>query len=143
MEDANVMLNNIISIHNRYSTLQGLFNEFCAQILNTVERDERLTILNINQSDNTLTIEFLDRKIQADFLSFVDDNGGQKGHIKCNLICPTENNEPKLIENISFNGQGATNIATNNDNDPYMINDHTDAIAILFNWVTISTKENF
>ena len=143
MEDPMVLLSNLKTTHERYNRLQGLYNEFCAQILNLRKEDDRLAILSIEQSGNTLTVNYLDRIIEANYLFSVDDNGGQKGYVYCQLLSPTKDNMPMLIEKFSFNGQGTTDISSKNDNDPYMINDHNDAVTILLNWASISVKENF
>ena len=143
MEDPMVILANLTATNERYIRLQGLFNEFCAQILNLKKQDERLNLLAVEQSGNILTVEFLDRKMEASFLFFVDDNGGQKGYIHCQLLSLTEDGNPKLIEKFSFNGQGTTSISSNSENDPYVINDRKDAITIVLNWAAISVKENF
>ena len=143
MEDPMDILANLNSIKERYGRLQNLFNEFCAQIINLQKEDARLDLLEVEQSGNILSITFLDRKIVAKFSSSVDDNGGQKGYISCLLLSPTDDDKPKLIEKFSFNGQGNTNIETNNENDPYVINDRSDAIGIILNWAAISIKENF
>ena len=143
MEDPMIILANLNTIQERYGRLKNLFNEFCAQVLNLKNEDERLNILAIEQSDNILSIEFLDRKIVAEFSFLVDDNGGQKGYISCQLMSPTEDGNSKLIEKFSFNGQGNASLATSNEDDPYVINDRTDAISIVLNWAAISVKENF
>lgn len=141
MEDPMVLLSSPNTTHERYNRLQGLFNEFCAHIMNLIKEDNKFAIFAIEQSGNTLTVNFLDRKIEARFLFFIDDYGAQKGYIHCQLLSPTEGDEPILIGKFSFNGQGEASITTNNDDDQYTINDRKDAITILLNWATISVKE--
>ena len=55
-------------------------------------------------------------------------------------------NEPETeMENIhsfSFNAKGVTNIEVQNDNDPYEIHNHLDAVNILAYWLKQSLNEN-
>ncbi|RLJ20913.1 hypothetical protein DJ030_06005 [bacterium endosymbiont of Escarpia laminata] len=95
MEDPMVILDNLNSIQERYGRLKNLFNEFCAQVLNLKKEDDRLNIIEVEQSDNVLLITFLDRKIEATFSFMVDDNGGQKGYINCQLLSQKEDEKPK------------------------------------------------
>lgn len=93
MEGSMVILANLNTMQERYRRLQNLKNE-----------DERFNILAKEYSDDIPLIEFLDRKIVAEFPFVVDDNGRRKGYINCQLISSTENGSSKLIEKFSFNG---------------------------------------
>ncbi len=145
MNDPIALLNNLTHIQERYKKLQDLFNVFCSEILNFKKDDDRFDILNIEQSENTLSVGFIDRRIEVKFLFFVGENSGRMGYIHCQLISPTEDGEPKIIERISFNGEGVTSFKSNvsHDDDPYIISNRRVAICILLRWVSLSVNENF
>ena len=74
METAMVILDNLNASCERYERLQGRFNEFCAQILHVKEHDDRLNHYTFEQGGNKLTVTFLDRHIEANFMFSLNDD---------------------------------------------------------------------
>ena len=142
MEQAMVILGKLKTTLERYNKLQIRFNEFCSKISKTQKDDDRFSIFKVEQTDNVLHIEFLDRKIEVTYLFSITNEENKKGYIQCSLLSPTPNNEPLVIEKFSFNGEGVTDIPAKDNGDSYEIQNNEDAMNILVNWIYLSLNEN-
>jgi hypothetical protein len=142
MEPANDLIGQIVSAKAIYNDLLIRYNEFVAQITALLTGDDRLNDIVITQNqDNSLTIKFLDRELLAKF-SFSINNGNRVGSINCYLM-PTETEaEIRNIHSFTFTANGETNIPVQNDNDPYEIHNHRDAVNILAHWLRESLNKN-
>ena len=142
MEPAKDLIAELISATDRYYQLLERYNEFIAQIKSLLTRDERLTDVKITRNPNdSLKITFLDRELLVTF-KFSTIEGPRAGYINCYLTPNYPETEMKNIHSFSFNTQGVTNIEVQNDNDPYKIHNHKDAVNILAYWLKQSLNEN-
>ena len=142
MEPANDLIEQIVSAKARYNDLLIRYNEFVAQITALLTDDDRLNDVVITQNqDNSLTIKFLDRELLAKF-SFSINNGNRVGSINCYLMPIETEAEIRNIHSFTFTANGETNIPVPNDNDPYEIHNHRDAVNILAHWLRESLNEN-
>jgi hypothetical protein len=84
MESTQNLLNELISIKERYERLLGRFNEFAAEILAVMKVDERLAGMElIVNDDNSLKVRYLDRELIAKFSLLIDNDGNRKGVLTC------------------------------------------------------------
>ena len=142
MEPTNDLIGQIVSAKDRYNNLLIRYNEFVAQITALLSDDDQLNDVVITRNtDNSLTIKFLDRELLAKF-SFSINNGNRIGSINCYLMPIEPETEIKNIHSFTFTANGVTNIPVPNENDPYEIHNHRDAINILAHWLRESQNGN-
>jgi len=141
MESADDLIGQIVSAIDRYNNLLIRYNEFVAQITALRAHDDRLNDVVITENpDNSLTIKFLDRELLAKF-SFSINNGNRIGSINCYLMPIEPGTEIRNIHSFTFTASGEANIPVPNDNDPYEIHNHRDAVNILAHWLRESLNE--
>jgi hypothetical protein len=142
MEPANDLIAELRSATDRYNQLLARYNEFIAQITALLKADDRFIDVQITRNPNdSITITFLDRKLLVTF-KFSTIEGSRVGYINCYLKPSEPETEMKNIHSFSFNAQGVTNIEVQNDNDPYEIHNHKDAVNILAYWLKQSLNES-
>ena len=142
MEPANDLIGKIVSAKDRYNNLLIRYNEFVAHITALRKKDDRLNDVVITRNtDNSVTIEFLDRELLAKF-SFSINNGNRIGSINCYLMPIEPETMIRNIHSFTFTANGETNIPVPNENDPYEIHNHRDSVNILAHWLMESLNEN-
>lgn len=142
MKPASDLIAELISATDRYNQLLARYNEFIAQITALLKRDESFTDVQITRNpNNSLTITFLGRELLVTF-KFSIIESSRAGYINCYLKPNEPETEMKNIHSFSFNVRGVTNIEVQNDNEPYEIHNHKDAVNILAYWLKQSLNEN-
>lgn len=143
MESTQNLLNELISIKQRYERVLDRFGEFVSEILAVMKADERLAGIDlIVNDDNSLNIRYLDRELFVKFSLQIDDDGNRKELLTCYKINGIHEHEYKKIHSLTFDGQGRTDIPPAEGQDPYEINNRVDALNILFHWLRVSLNES-
>ncbi len=142
MEPANDLIGQIVSAKDEYNNLLIRYNEFVAHITALRKKDDRLNDVAITRNtDDSLTIVFLDRELLAKF-SFSINNGNSIGSIICYLMPIEPEAKIRNIHSFTFTANGETNISAPSGNDPYEIHNHRDSVNILAHWLIESLNKN-